>query len=174
VVGAGNGGSDSRGASRWTSTDGRNWQTNVEPYPWESNGERLGVVTAVAPAFDGAWSAFLMGPGRPVALYSTDARSWEVSQDLIGTWSGSAWSVANVGDRLIAAGGDAGQGNWVIASSDGRTWDDSYRTDGAHAPMFDTIGGPATASNGSSILVFWRVLEPGRSQGSLLLMAMLP
>ncbi len=76
VVGQGTGGG-ARDASTWTSTDGRSWQRNVEPYPWESNQDPLGVITAVAPAFDGGWSAFLMAPGRAVTLYSTDARSWK-------------------------------------------------------------------------------------------------
>jgi hypothetical protein len=169
VVGHGSG--ESGDTSIWTSTDGRSWQTNGEPYPWESNQDPLGVVTAVAPAPGGGWSAFLMAPGRAVGLYSTDARSWEVSQDLMGTWPGGVWSVANVGDRLIAAGGDAGQGNWVIASRDGRAWDEGYRTNFARAPMFDTLGSPSIASNGSSIVVFFALLEPESGRGSVLVRA---
>jgi hypothetical protein len=172
VVGHGSDGGASE-ASAWSSTDGRTWQMNDEPYPWESNQDPLGVITAVAPTPGGGWSAFLMAPGRAVGLYSTDARSWEVSQDLMGMWSGHIWRLANVGDRLIAAGGAEGQGSWVIASSDGRTWDDSHRTDRAQAPMFHSRGGPSIASNGSSIVVFLGLLEPESSRGSVLLRASL-
>jgi hypothetical protein len=111
-----------------------------------------------------------MAPGRAVGLYSTDGRSWEVTQDLKGTWSGYVWGLANVGDRLIAAGGAEGQG-WVIASSDGRAWNDSYRFAREQAPMFEPRGGPAIASNGSSIVVFVGLLEPDASRGSVLLRA---
>jgi hypothetical protein len=169
VVGYGTDGGASD-ASAWTSTDGRTWQPNDEPYPWESNQDPLGVITAVAGAPSGGWSAFLMAPGRAVGLYSTDGRSWEVTQDLKGTWSGYVWGLANVGDRLIAAGGAEGQG-WVIASSDGRAWNDSYRFAREQAPMFEPRGGPAIASNGSSIVVFVGLLEPDASRGSVLLRA---
>jgi hypothetical protein len=175
VVGQGNGG-DGRDASAWTSTDGRNWEMNDEPYPWESNQDPLAVITAVAPAPAGGWSAFLMAPGRAVGLYSADARSWEVTQDLVGTWSGHTWSVANVGDRLIAVGGpdDAPAGGWVLTSNDGRTWVESQRIDDARAVRLYDRGGPTIASNGASVLVVLRLPEPDSNRGSVLLHSSLP
>lgn len=170
VVGQGSDGGASD-ASAWSSTDGRTWQMNDEPYPWESNRDPLSVITAVAPAPGAGWTAFLMAPGRAVGLYSADGRAWEVSQDLMGTWSGHVWRLANVGDRLIAAGGAEGQGSWVIESSDGRSWDDSHRTHAARAPMSQPRGGPSIAGNASSIVVFLRVVEPELSKGSVLLRA---
>ena len=170
VVGHGSGG-ESGDASVWTSADGRIWRVHDEPYPWESNQDQLGVVTAVAPAPGGGWSAFLMAPGRAVGLYSTDARSWEVSQDLTRKQSGHIWSLASVGDRLIAAGGGEGQESWVLASGDGRSWEESFRTSAAQAPAFEPRGGPTIASNGSSIVVFLSLLEPESSRRSVLLRA---
>ncbi len=169
VVGHGSDGG-ATGAATWTSTDGRHWEVNGAPYPWESNQDPLGVVTAVAPAVGTGWSAFLMAPGRAVGLHSTDARTWEVSQDLIGRLAGHIWLVANVGGRLIAAGGAEGEGSWLIASSDGRTWDDSHRTDGARAPAFHPRGAPSIASSGSSIVVFLE-LPDELDRGSVVLHA---
>lgn len=175
VVGHGSGG-DARDASAWSSTDGRTWAMNDEPYPWESNQDPLGVITAVAPAPAGGWSAFLMAPGRAVGLYSANARSWEVTQDLMGTWSGHIWSVANVGDRLIAVGGpdDAPAGGWVITSDDGRTWEESQQIADARSTRFYDRGGPTIASNGSSVLVVLRLPEPDSTRGSVVLRAPLP
>lgn len=175
VVGYGTGG-DGREAAAWTSTDGRSWEMNGEPYPWESNQDPLGVVTAVAPAPGGGWSAFLMAPGRAVGLYSADARSWEVTQDLIGTWAGHIWSVAIVGDRLIAVGGldSASEGAWVLTSSDGRTWGESHRADDAGALRLYAGTGPTIASNGSSVLAVLSRLDPDSNRVSVLLRASLP
>lgn len=176
VVGNGSDGSN-RDASTWTSTDGRTWETNAEPYPWESGGDPLGVVTAVAPGPDGAWTAFLAGPGRSVAIHSIDARSWEVTQDLMGTHAGQIHSVVLAGDRLLAAGGAdesfTGQwggevGSWILVSHDGRSWQKSLRTDDARAPAFYDRGGPAMASNGTSAIAFFRFPEPDSSRGSVL------
>lgn len=175
VVGNGSDG-DSRDASAWTSTDGRSWERNGEPYPWESNGDPLGVITAVSQAPGGGWSAFLMAPGRAVGLFSADARSWEVSEDLMGAWSGHIWSVANVGDRLIAAGGpdEALAGGWVLSSTDGRTWEESWQIDGARALRAYDRGGPTITSNGSSIVIVLLHPEPNSRLGAVLLRARLP
>ena len=170
VVGNGSDGGD-RDASTWTSTDGRTWEITTPPYPWESNLDPLGVVTAVAPTPEGTWSAFLAAPGRAVGLYSTDARSWEVTQDMMGTWSGRVETLTRVGDRLLAGGGaDAAftaqwggeEGSWILVSYDGRTWHESFRTDDVGAPV-------AIASNGTSVVAFGSPLMPESSRGSVLL-----
>lgn len=175
VVGHGSDGG-TRDASTWTSTDGRTWEITTEPYPWESNLDPLGVVTAVAPAPGGTWTAFLAAPGRAVPLHSKDARSWEVTQDMMGAHSGHIDVVVPVANRLLAAGGadeaftgqwGGDEGSWILVSDDGRSWHESLRTN-------DGLGGGAIASNGTSVVAFFGLPEPDSTRGSVLLRASLP
>lgn len=175
VVGYGSDGSNGN-ASTWTSSDGRTWETTTEPYPWESNGDPLGVVSAVAPAPGGTWAAFLIAPGRAVGLHSADARSWDVTQDMMETHSGHIHSVVPIGRHLLAVGGAdeyfTGQwggdpGSWILRSEDGRSWHESLRTD-------DARGGGAIASNGTGVVVFFALAEPESTRGSVLFRARLP
>lgn len=176
VVGDGtDGGHDD--ASTWTSTDGRTWEVTTEPYPLESNHDLLGVFTAVAPAPGGTWTAFLAAPGRAVALNSTDAKSWEVTQDMqdtMETHPGHVSAVVPVAGRLLAAGGAAesyglgvGEGSWILVSDDGRSWRETLRT--------DTAGGRRTiASNGTSVVAFFALPQADSTDGSVLFRARLP